>query len=291
MRRVVIIGAGQAGQTLGRLLNRSGRYKVTAVWSRKLKNASAAARFIGKCAMVYKDKASAAQQGGIIFITTPDSAIQNTCREIFSSGRKCQDKIVIHCSGSQPSAILKDARKGRNNCIASLHPLQTFANKAETAREFKGTYCVYEGEPRALVVVKDIIRALGGIPVMIKAKDKMLYHIGCVFASNYLVTLIKTAKDFLKQCGLNDKDILRAIKPLVDSSVNNIMTIGIPKALTGPVSRGDTLTIRNHLKAIRKGMKHYLALYRELGWHTIGIALDKGSINKSQGVRLREKLG
>src|SRR3989339_1446890 len=84
MHKVVIIGSGQVGQTLGRLLNNSGKYQVCGVCDRKLKNAQAGARFIGAGARVYKNKAKAAEQADIIFITTPDSVIEQVCREIFS---------------------------------------------------------------------------------------------------------------------------------------------------------------------------------------------------------------
>ncbi|MBI5779199.1 MAG: DUF2520 domain-containing protein [Planctomycetes bacterium] len=275
---------------MGYLLNHSGKYKVVGVWDRKLNNARQATRFIGNGARIYRDKAAAVQPADIIFITTPDGAIQDVCRAIFSGGRIYRDKIVIHCSGSQPSDILKSAMQHHNVHIASLHPMQTFANKPETVRSFKGTYCAYEGQRKAMPIVRNIISALGGKPVEIKAKDKTLYHIGCVFASNYLVTLIKASQDFMRKCEFKDKDILQAIRPLVDSSIKNIMTIGPASALTGPISRGDVLTIKNHLKAIRKNMRHYLPLYRELGRHTVWIALDKKSINKSQGRRLKRGL-
>lgn len=290
MHKVVIIGTGQVGQTLGRLLNHSGKYKVIGVWDRKLNNARSAIRFIGRGARICKDKAAAVQQGDIIFITTPDDAIQNVCREIFSGAQSYRDKIVIHCSGSQSSDILKDARKHRNVRMASLHPLQTFADKPETVRNFKGTYCVYEGQRQALAIVRDIISALGGKPVEIKAKDKTMYHIGCVFASNYLVTLMRTAQEFLKGCGFNDKDILRAIQPLVNSTVRNIMTIGPTSALTGPIARGDVLTIKSHIRAIRGIKPLYMALYRELGKHTVTIARQKGTITAARASLLRKAM-
>ena len=68
------------------------------------------------------------------------------------------------------------------------------------------------------------------------------------------------------------------------------MNSGRSKALTGPIARGDVLTIENHIKAIRKSMKSYLSLYLELARHTVRIAQDKKSINKSQGLRLEKKL-
>jgi len=282
MHKVVIIGAGQVGQTLGYLLHRSKKYKVVGVWSRQLNNAKKAARFIGKNVRIFNDKTTAALSGDIIFITTSDNAIQQVAQDIFSGNSVFNNKIVLHCSGSLPSTILKSAKRHKNTFIASLHPLQTFANKLETARNFRGTYCVYEGEPKALSIVREIIRIIGGIPVGIKAKNKTLYHIGCVFASNYLVTLVRTAYEFLKHCGFRDKDIYKAIHPLINATFRNIRDIGFTAALTGPISRGDILTIKHHIRKIKKHLPDYLTLYRHLAKHTIKIAKEKGKTSSKQ---------
>jgi predicted short-subunit dehydrogenase-like oxidoreductase (DUF2520 family) len=291
MYKVVIIGSGQVGQTLGYLLHHSKKYKVVGVWSRQLNNAKKAARFIGKNVRIFNDKTIAALAGDIIFITTPDSVIQQVAQGIFSGNVVFNNKIVLHCSGSFSSDILRSSKRHKNIFIASLHPLQTFANKLETARNFRGTYCVYEGEPKALGIVRGIIRTINGIPVEIKAKNKTLYHIGCVIACNYLVTLISIAYEFLKRCGFKHKDVFRAIQPLIDSTIKNIETIGIPAALTGPIARGDILTIKNHLKAIKKKLPLYLSLYCELGKHTIKIAEAKRKVLPSQLVLLRQEMG
>jgi len=290
MHKVVIIGSGQVGQTLGRLLNQSNKYKVIGVWDRNLNHARAGARFIGRGARIWTDKTAAVQQADIVFITTPDSVIQQVCDGIFAGNHAFSNKVVLHCSGSLPSAILNSAQRHQRVYIASIHPIQTFADKPETVRNFKGTYCVYEGQRQALAIVRNIISALGGKAVEIKAKDKTLYHIGCVFASNYLVTLMRTAQEFLRGCGFKDKDILRAIQPLVNATVRNIMTIGPASALTGPIARGDALIIKDHIRTIRKIQPLYMALYREFGKHTVVMARQKGTINVAQASLLQKAM-
>jgi predicted short-subunit dehydrogenase-like oxidoreductase (DUF2520 family) len=291
MHKVVIIGSGQVGQTLGYLLHHSKEYKVIGVWSRHFNRAKKSAEFIGKNVRSFKDKIKAALAGDIIFITTPDSAIKKVAQDIFSGNTVFKNKIIIHCSGGFSSGILGIAKRRKNVFIASLHPLQTFANKFETISNFRGTYCVYEGESKALKSVREVIKTIGGIPVAIKAKNKTLYHIGCVLACNYLVTLINVANKFLKQCGFPKKDIFKAIQPLIYSTLKNIKTIGIPSALTGPIARSDTVTIRKHLEVIKKELPSYLSLYRELGKHTIDVAGSKKDVSRSQFGYLQKVLG
>ena len=94
----------------------------------------------------------------------------------------------------------------------------------------------------------------------------------------------------LKRCGFKEKDILRAIRPLVNSTVRDIVAIGPTSALTGPIARGDVLTIKSHIRSIRKFQPLYMALYRELGKHTLAIARHKGTISTSQASLLRKAM-
>jgi predicted short-subunit dehydrogenase-like oxidoreductase (DUF2520 family) len=292
MHKVVIIGAGQVGKTLAYLLHRSSKYKVIGIYKRRLNDAKNSARFIGKDVRVFRDKFTAVSFADIVFITTPDSVIQKVADEIFTGTQKFSNKIILHCSGSFSSKLLRSAKRHKNVFIGSLHPLQTFAHPEDAVRTFRGTYCVYEGETKALQIIKGIIKALKGIPIQIKAKDKYLYHIGCVFASNYFVCLINTAVNFLKLAGFNDKDALQSLQPLINTTLKNIKTLGTTNALTGPIARGDILTIKNHLKAIRVNCLSYLPLYKELGKHTLKIALDKKCLNtkKSSIVQMFKSL-
>jgi len=304
MNKVVVIGAGQVGKVLGHILNHSGKFKVIGVWSKDSNNAKEASRFIGKNVLIFKDKKQAAQAGDIVFITSPDSVIQQVAEEIFAGNAEFANKVIIHCSGSLPSSILKSAKKHHNVSIASIHPLQTFpsggtvspssgrtcAHNLEAVKNFKGTYCVYEGEAKATKTLKALIKALGGTPVQIRPEHKTLYHIGCVFACNYLVTLINTSFRLLKSCGFNDKDILPAIRPLINTTLKNIKTLGIAYSLTGPIARGDVLTIKNHIAAIKKRAPDYLRLYRELARHTVKIAKTRKVISLRQLSSLQREI-
>jgi predicted short-subunit dehydrogenase-like oxidoreductase (DUF2520 family) len=82
--------------------------------------------------------------------------------------------------------------------------------------------------------------------------------------------------------GFEKQQAEKALLPLLKSSVHNLDTIGLPACLTGPVSRGDTGTIKKHLGSLEKLDDSLSITYRALGLHTINIARRKGSITPKQ---------
>jgi len=62
------------------------------------------------------------------------------------------------------------------------------------------------------------------------------------------------------------------------------------QALTGPVARGDVSTVEGHLPALAEVGKEEENIYRLLGKYTVGIALEKGSIDRRQAGDLLKHL-
>ncbi|GAI37669.1 unnamed protein product, partial [marine sediment metagenome] len=86
--------------------------------------------------------------------------------------------------------------------------------------------------------------------------------------------------------GFSRKQALQAMMPLVEGTIKNIKTIGLSRALTGPIARGDVATVKSHLSLIRKRLSNYLSFYREIGKYTVVVARAKGGISKKQAREL-----
>jgi predicted short-subunit dehydrogenase-like oxidoreductase (DUF2520 family) len=102
-----------------------------------------------------------------------------------------------------------------------------------------------------------------------------------------MVGLLDTALDLLAQAGVPEELRLPAFLPLVTGTVENIKNLGIHKALTGPISRGDRGTVEKHLNAMSGPA---LDVYQTLGLVTVDVALNKGTINEEQAKALRSLL-
>jgi predicted short-subunit dehydrogenase-like oxidoreductase (DUF2520 family) len=281
--RLGFIGAGRAGGALARTLARAG-YREIVVASRNPDSARALAASLPGIRAVTSGQA-AVDAADIVFITTPDAAIETVVRAlVWAPG-----KSVVHTSGAESRQILAHAA-GTGGLTGSLHPLQTFAAIDEQADLAGVTFALEADEPlksRLLAIVADI----GGIAVVLQVEDRALYHAAAVFMSNYTVTLTKLATDLWAAFGHDHSEALQALLPLLEGTVANLKAMGLPGALTGPVERGDITTIERHLKALAERAPAVLATYRDLGTQTVELALAKGSIDEVVAKRLGALFG
>jgi predicted short-subunit dehydrogenase-like oxidoreductase (DUF2520 family) len=274
MMKTGFIGAGTVGTALAVLLSRQG-YPVVAVASRIQTSAEKLASLIKGCRAMSNQEV--ADNADLIFITTPDDAIAGIASQI--KWRKgCS---VIHCSGADSTDILEPARKA-GATVGSFHPLQTFAGVKQAIENIPGSTFALEAEEPLLKTLKDMATALGGHWIRLKASDKVAYHAAAVFASNYLITLVKMSTDLWHTFAISTNQAVEALLPLMRGTLHNIETIGIPQCLTGPIARGDTGTVSKHLKTLREKAPSLLFPYKELGLQTIPIARSKGKINEKQ---------
>ncbi len=275
--KVAIIGAGRVGGAIGRLLAQAGE-TVTAVMCRTKEAASAAAAFIGSGAPT-TDAVEAAGTAEIVLITTPDGAIRSVCEEIARRGGFRKGAIALHTSGAHTLDLL-DAAEGSGGRRGVIHPLQSVPSREQGVRNIPGSYFRIEADPTALPVVRELVRALGGIELVMPkwSSDRdsaSMYHAGAVTVSNHLVALIEHGLAFYQALGADKREALTAVLPLIKGTLANIERLGTTEALTGPVVRGDSETVRGHIEAMRKRAPELLPLYRMLARQTIAIARER----------------
>jgi len=282
-----IVGCGKVGTALAVFLSGAG-YKAAGVSSKSLASAKRTAEIIA-CDRFSDLPWEITRDADLVFITTPDGAITDTCNTISRNRGFADNAVVLHCSGALPSTILS-AAKACGAYTGSLHPLQSFASADYSTSPFQGIIISLEGENKAVSVAQAIAGDLGATSVTILTEAKTLYHASAVVASNYLVTLIDLAFNLIGAAGIKDKNAFAVLKPLIEGTLSNIEKIGIPEALTGPIARGDVETVAKHIEAIGLKTPRLLDLYKTLGFHTIDVALAKGTLSESVAQQLKRIL-
>jgi len=282
-----IVGCGKVGRALGKFLTAAG-YRATGFASRSLSSARETADIVRS--EHYSDIPwEVTRDADIVFITTPDGAIKDTCNSISRNNGIAGNTIVLHCSGALPSTILSTA-KVHGAYSGSMHPLQSFASADYEHNPFRDIIVAVEGDKEAVQAAKKVASDLGATAVTLLTEAKTLYHASAVVASNYLVTLLDLAFRLINTAGIAGKDAFKVLKPLIDGTLANIDKVGIPTALTGPIVRGDVETVEKHVKEIGLNNPELLALYKTLGFHTIAIAEAKGTISESVAEQLKKIL-
>jgi len=274
---VNIIGAGILGQTIGHLLVKNKLAQIAGVHNRSAESSLAAIKFIGDGE--YFSEIKLLPQADITFITVPDDHICKTSIEIARHGNIKPGSIFIHCSGVLTSDVIS-AVKVKDAFVASIHPMKGFANPTSSVTTYKGTYCGMEGDPEALSILEPIFKSIGSITFLLNKEKKSLYHAAAVFASNYTVTLSQQALNCFKESGVEEGMALNIIISLMKGAIANIENSMSPsKALTGPIKRGDSSTIKNHLSAFTDCKQR--ALYSILGQASIPLT-SHDSATKTQ---------
>ena len=179
---------------------------------------------------------------------------------------------VVHCSGAldrTPLAPLAD-RGWRTGC---WHPMQAFATVDSPV--LAGVTWGITADDALTARLVELTSLLGGRPLHLRAEDRARYHAAAAIASNYTDVLVHHAALLLADCGLDRDEALRALLPLVRTSLDGLELAGLPAGLTGPLSRGDVGTVRRHLEALADRPETE-RLYREAGLATMPLLRERG---------------
>lgn len=285
-KKIAIIGCGRAGSKLGLWLAKSG-YRVEAFFDVNPEAASRLSKATG-CGKTYEKAEEATSSSDIIFISTPDSLIEQTCADIANANGFEKSSLVFHISGSLPSSILDTAAK-KGAITGSFHPLQSLAGEDTEINPFKNILIAIEGQTKAVEAAKGMAANLGARPYEIDGNAKPLYHASAVIASNYLVSLMKMASEVMAASGIPEDKAFEFLLPLVKGTLSNMEKMGIEKALTGPVARGDATTVEAHIKSIDKKLPDLKSTYIELGKIALQISENQNFIPENK-VRLLKEL-
>ena len=269
---IVVIGQGKVGQSLGGLLELRGHRLI-------------------KLSREYKQYLAQIAAADIILICVNDDAIETVCQSLANDFRA--GAIVAHCSGALDSSVLVSAQQ--SGClIASCHPLNTFPNLEVSLAKFANTdhasYLYAEGDRKALEHLLPLFEDTGFITQEIESAAKPLYHAACVFACNYLTSLMDMSIETVRIAKLDEKQFWKSLQPLIQSTLDNITHGDTVAGLSGPIARGDFQTVEKHLNVLERESKSLTKNYASLGIRALEIAQRKGELTEDELSKLKEIL-
>jgi predicted short-subunit dehydrogenase-like oxidoreductase (DUF2520 family) len=128
-------------------------------------------------------------------------------------------------------------------------------------RVFAGAGAAVAGStPRALAIAHELAARLGMRATTVADEDRAAYHAAASIASNFLTTLEGAAERLAATAGV-DRELLA---PLVRASVENWVRLGAERALTGPIARGDEVTVERQRAAIGERTPDLVPMYDAL---------------------------
>ncbi len=287
MQTLNVIGCGHVGQTLARLWTGNAVFEVRGVLNRSQSSGERAIDFVGSGTVV--DDFDQLEPTDLVMISARDDAIETCCQALCQSGTLREGAIVFRCSGSLPSTLLAAARE-HGARIASVHPVKSFADSARAADTFAGTFCAVEGDAEACAVLRDALQACGANTFDVRPEAKTIYHAGTVFSCNYLVALLELGLRCFEQAGVPREAAAEILCPIVQGTVDNVLSLGPARALTGPIARGEVPVVERQIEALGAWDETVERAYRMLGRVAAELSAAKGEADaESLGV-IRELL-
>ena len=240
MITINLIGGGRVAQTLGHLLTQGRQYQVQAVLTRQASSAAAAVGFIGagRALSCMGDLGPA----NLWMLAVPDGQIAPVATALAALPLAQKPALAFHCSGALAAAELMPLKRLGWH-IASAHCLLSFAQPATALAQFEGTPCAVEGDAAAFAPLHALFGSLGAQCFDLASADKLLYHAGAVFATNFLPVLQDVAERLWQHTAMPPALVQQMRVRLLYNAVSNIIQLGPKAALTGPAARGDTALV------------------------------------------------
>ena len=242
--KIAFIGAGKVGCSLG-LYFKERQVELLGYYSKSYDSALYAASLTKSQAFENLD--NLVKKADLIFVSVSDNQIKVALKDVDKA--LLENKILCHLSGAM-SALegFEPYQKIKSIKLFSCHPLCAINSKEQSYKNLNEVFFFLEGSTDYLKDFQDFLLATGlKVKILKDSSLKAKYHLSATLVSNQVVALSDMAIDLLDQCGFSEDEAICALAPLMKYNLEQIISGGVVKALTGPVQRADDKTVLKHL--------------------------------------------
>ena len=233
---VLIIGRGRVGRALHRSLGSHEQHAVIATGRRW--------------------KSSSVRRADAVVLAVPDNAIETVAERVAPDLNP--SATVVHCAGARGTGELLSCEQ-QGAAVGVMHPLVSFPSKRSNP-SLRGTTFTVSGSRRAVATSRRLAHACGARIVVVQTGDPS-YHAAAALVANGAAALAFVSVGVLERLGFDKRAAERAIGSLLKSVGENVQSLGVPGALTGPIARGETEAVVNHRRALRRVGRDALSAY------------------------------
>ncbi|MCU0504596.1 MAG: DUF2520 domain-containing protein [Chloroflexi bacterium] len=279
-----IVGAGPVGTALGVAFSRAG-WHVGAVASRDAERRRRFASLVPG-ARALPEAQAIVDECHLVVVAVPDDAVASVARGL----RLYSGQAIVHTSGALGAEVLAPSLAAGTQA-GGFHPLIAFADVDRAVAALRGATVAVEAEPPLLGLLGEMASSVGAHPVVIPHGAKAAYHAAAVLAAAGTIALLDSIASLGRVAGLDEAQSLAVYLPLVENTIGNARALGLARALTGPMTRGDVGTLEAHAATLAAHAPDVAALHREVSLRAIAIAEGRGAIDAETARDLRAALG
>lgn len=240
---VLVVGAGKVGTALHAAL-------ISAGLSASLVSARAVLSKSPRARAALRAKAS------LCVLAVRDAQIPEVAAALTDSVPRSLP--LVHTAGALgPEAL--EAVAARGFATGQMHPLLSFVSGRRP--RFEGATLLVSGHAAAVKAVRRLARALGLVPRFLPGLSRPLYHAAASLLANGTAALAEASIRLFESEGITRRQAVAMAGPLLANVVENLLELGLPEALSGPIRRGDVRTFDAHWAAISKKAPPIRALF------------------------------
>ncbi|MCA9648338.1 MAG: DUF2520 domain-containing protein [Myxococcales bacterium] len=209
-----------------------------------------------------------------IWVLAADPSIVEVARALARLDELPPELPVLHGAGARSAHEVLAPLAERGHPVGTLHPICSLRSERPEASAIGRAAFGVEGDPAARALA---LAWVGGQPWLdlqsLDAGARRAYHAACSLAANHLAVPYVAARDVLEEQGHPPSAVAAALATLLRSALDNLLALGVPAGITGPVARGDEDAVAAHLAALDQATAE---LYRNLSARLSAIV--RGSI-------------
>jgi nicotinate (nicotinamide) nucleotide adenylyltransferase len=157
---------------------------------------------------------------------------------------------VLHAAGSQPASEGLAPLAAAGFPVGTLHPICSLRKEQPHGMLDRACFGV-EGDPKAREMALWLIGEQPWLDLQDQdAAQRTRYHAACALASNHLAVLFEASRATLTGQGHPAATVEQALAVLMRSALENLLALGVPRGVTGPVARGDMAAVARHVTAL-----------------------------------------
>ena len=280
---VGIVGAGAVGTALGVALSRAG-WPVAAVASR---DAGRRERFrsLVPGARGFAEAEAILDEVELVILAVPDDALPALAGRL----RLYSGQAMIHTSGALGAEVLEPAMAAGTQ-VGAFHPLVAFADVELSVSALRGATVAIVGDDQLAGLLAGMAEAIGATAVRLAPGTKAAYHAAAVLAAGGFIALLDAIAELGRVVGLDEQGSLAIYGRLAEQTLANARALGIGRALTGPITRGDVGTLDRHLETLRQHAPDVLPLYIAAAEREIALAEGRRALAPAAAAAMRRSL-
>jgi predicted short-subunit dehydrogenase-like oxidoreductase (DUF2520 family) len=225
----------------------------------------------------------------VILIAIPDAAMGAFARRLALDLPALPRRVLLQLSGVHDPGILDPLRLAGHD-VGSLHPLAVLTRSRPLPAALSGLGFAVDGTPGAARAARQLALDLGGHPYRVAGRLKGRYHLAASLAANDVMALFHLAMQHARAAGLPERTARAALARLIHSAATTLAQHPLPRALTGPVVRGDAETLRRHFAAAGGDRSPTARVHRLLSAVLLEVARRSGRLSARKAAELSRLL-